>query len=393
MMKDPAASTEAATASTEGAAGPLARYRAAVADGTLRADPAQGAAVEKLQLLHTRLLRGADRRSILGRFSFIQRGEGETGALSGLYLYGGVGRGKSMLMDLFFSGAPVARKRRVHFHAFMQEIHQRLRFERARGASDPIAPLAAAIAKEARLLCFDELQVTDIADAMIVGRLFEIFFKEGVVIVATSNRHPRDLYKDGLQRERFLPFIKLIEEKLDVHELDSGADYRLDRLSGEEVYHSPLGPDAEAAMDAHWRRLTNGATGRPLRVMANGRLTGLPCYADGVGRGGFEMLCGQPLGPGDYLAIAETVNTLLIDDIPLLGRKRFDAAKRFVTLIDALYEGRVRLYCSAAAEPDDLYVDGDGAFEFQRTASRLWEMRSVDWAVTAVEQRAVTPQS
>ncbi|MEL6977925.1 MAG: cell division protein ZapE [Pseudomonadota bacterium] len=359
--------------------GPLARYRAMKAAGELRPDAAQRAALEKLQLFHLRLARGNKKRSVFGRFAFTPRGEGETGALSGLYLYGGVGRGKSMLMDLFFAEAPVAKKRRVHFHAFMQEIHAKLHQARQSGASDPLTPIAAAVAAEAELLCFDELQVTDIADAMIIGRLFEELFKRRVAMVATSNRHPRELYKDGLQRERFLPFIALIEETLDVHELDGGADHRLEGLRGQEVYHAPLGPEATAAMEAHWAALIGPATPEPLTLTVQGRAVVLDQFASGAARCDFKSLCGAPLGPGDYLAIAGAARTLLLDDIPLLGRERANEAKRFVTLIDALYEAKTQFICSAAAEPDDLYPEGDGAFEFQRTASRLWEMRSDEW--------------
>lgn len=360
------------------AGGPLARYRALVAAGEIRPDSAQRSAVEKLELLHQRLRRG-QKRSLLGRFIFTGRGDGESEGANGLYLFGGVGRGKSMLMDLFFADAPVEKKRRVHFHAFMQEIHRRLHDARAKQIADPLPPVASAVAAEARLLCFDELQVTDIADAMIIGRLFETLFEQGVVVVATSNRHPTDLYKNGLQRERFLPFIALIQDKLDVHELDGGEDYRLARLRGREVYHAPLGPEATAAMDAHWASLTAGAAVEPLRLNVQGRELLIEQFANGVARAGFADLCGAALGPADYLALAESVRTLLLDDVPLLGRERFDQAKRFVTLVDALYEAKTQLLCSAAAEPDDLYPSGDGSFEFQRTASRLWEMRSEDW--------------
>lgn len=363
---------------SQGAFGPIARYRAMIDAGVLTPDVGQRAVVEKLQLLHMRLSR-PEKRSVFGLFGFTARGEEETEARRGLYVFGGVGRGKSMLMDLFFDDAPVTLKRRVHFHAFMQEIQAGLHAARGRGASDPVAPIAQAVAAEARLLCFDEVQVTDIADAMIIGRLFEELFKHGVVVVATSNRHPTELYKDGLQRDRFLPFIKLLCETLDIHQIDAGADHRLERLRGRDVYFAPLGPSADAAMDAAWADVVDGALEAPLSLSVKGRDVRLPRLAAGAGRVDFADLCGRPLGPADYLAIAAAVRTLFLDDIPALSRARFDEAKRFVTLIDALYEARVQLVCSAAAEPDALYPSGDGAFEFERTASRLWEMRSADW--------------
>ena len=313
-------------------------------------------------------------------FVFSSRGDAEEGAQKGLYLYGGVGRGKSMLMDLFFETAPVERKRRAHFHAFMQEVHKGIDAARSGGAPDPIQPVAEKIAAEATLLCFDEMQVTDIADAMILGRLFDKLFDEGVVVVITSNRHPSDLYKDGLNRQLFLPFIDRLCGELDIHHLDGPTDFRLARLHGLEIYHSPLGPVADAAMDQAWDEVTEGATGAPLSLEVSGRQVTVPRYASGVGRAEFEELCGQPLGAADYMAITERVRTLFIDRIPRLSRANYDRAKRFVTLIDTLYEAKIHLVCSADAEPDNLYEEGEGAFEFERTASRLMEMRSADWA-------------
>jgi cell division protein ZapE len=360
--------------------GPVALYRQRVAEGSLDADPAQRHAVEKLQLLAMRLADynpSKPKRVGLGLFGW-GRDRLEEKPVPGLYLYGGVGRGKSMLMDLFFETAPVRPKRRVHFHAFMQEVHAGIAKARAGGTTDPVRPVADKVADSATLLCFDEMQISDITDAMLVGRLFERLFERGVVIVTTSNRAPDDLYKDGLNRNLFLPFIALIKERLEVHQLASATDHRLDRLQGAAVYHAPLGPEATAALDAAWERLARGP-GQPLTLTVQGRAVTLPAYRNGVARASFAELCGTPLGPADYLAIAEEIEVLILDGVPQLSRARNNEAKRFVTLIDALYEARVRLICSAAAEPDDLYVEGEGAFEFGRTASRLHEMRSADW--------------
>jgi cell division protein ZapE len=360
--------------------GPMALYRRRVAEGALDADPAQRLAVEKLQLLAMRLADynpAKPKRVGLGLFGWGRERIVEK-PVPGLYLYGGVGRGKSMLMDLFFETAPVAPKRRVHFHAFMQEVHRGIAAERAKGVSDPVRPVADAVADGATLLCFDEMQITDITDAMLVGRLFERLFERGVVVVTTSNRAPGELYKDGLNRQLFLPFIALIEERLEVHQLESAVDHRLDRLQGAPVYHTPLGPAATAALDAAWDRLARGP-GEPLTLTVHGRAVTLPAWRNGVGRASFAELCERPLGPADYLAIAEAVEVLILDGVPLLSPARNNEAKRFVTLIDALYEAKVRLIVSAAAEPEALYPEGEGSFEFARTASRLHEMRSAGW--------------
>ena len=362
----------------------MSLYRARVVEGALSADPAQRLAVEKLQLLSMRLADynpAKPKRVGLGRFGW-GRDRLEQKPVPGLYLYGGVGRGKSMLMDLFFETAPVSPKRRVHFHGFMQEIHAGIGRARARGVTDPVRPVADDVADAATLLCFDEMQITDITDAMLVGRLFERLFERGVVVVTTSNRAPDDLYSNGLNRNLFLPFIALIKERLEVHELASATDHRLDRLEGAPVYHTPLGPEATAALDAAWKRLASGP-GTPLALTVQGRQVTLPEHRNGVARAAFEDLCGKPLGPADYLAIAEALDVLLLDGIPILSRARNNEAKRFVTLVDALYEARVKLVCSAAAEPDALYPEGEGAFEFARTASRLHEMRATGWGARA----------
>ena len=304
----------------------------------------------------------------------------------GLYLWGGVGRGKSMVMDLFFEHAPVEQKQRVHFHAFMQEVHRRLhafreaqKAGRVGGEKDAVQALARVIVDKAWLLCFDEFHVTDIADAMILGRLFEAMFAAGAVVVATSNRHPKDLYKDGLQRERFLPFIDILMDRMAVMEVSAARDYRLERLKGMEAYLSPDDEAARQKLDEDFASLTVGATANPTTLIVNGREVHIAKTAEGVAFVDFDELCAKPLGPGDYLAIAGRFHTLMISGIPKLGPHNRNEAKRFVTLIDALYEAKVNLICTAAVPPIELYTEGDGAFEFERTVSRLMEMQSADY--------------
>lgn len=349
-------------------------YAAMVADGTLTPDPAQEAALPLFEDIRAHLVATKSRRKgILG--GLFHRPEEVP---QGLYLWGGVGRGKSMLMDLFIAHLPIDEKRRVHFHAFMQEVHAGMHKARAEGVQDALAPVAGAIARDLRVLALDEMQITDITDAMLVGRLFEMLFEAGVVVVTTSNRVPDDLYKDGLNRQLFLPFIDQIKERLVVHELISPNDYRQNRLSGAQVYFAPADKAARAAMDAIWADLSGGAA-EPLVLTVNKREVILPAYRGGVGRASFFDLCGKMLGPADYLAIAGALRVLVLDDIPTLSRSNFNEAKRFVTLIDALYEAHVRLVASAAAEPEFLYLEGEGSFEFERTASRLREMQDKDW--------------
>jgi cell division protein ZapE len=360
------------------APGPIARHRALVAEGRLTSDPAQALAAEKLQLLHGRLRGwspGRPKRVARGLFGFGRKAAKADSPLGGLYLYGGVGRGKSMLMDLFFDTAPVRRKRRVHFHAFMQEVQAGVDHARRDGVDDPIAGVADEVADGAALLCFDELQVTDIADAMILGRLFQALFARGVVVVATSNRAPDALYENGLNRALFLPFIALIKDRLDVHELGGDVDHRRRDGGGPERWRAPLDAAAERAMDEAWEALTGGAEPRPLSLRVHGRELRVPAFAEGVARAGFDELCARPLGPADHLALAEAADALILDRVPRLSRERPNEAKRFVTLIDALYEKGAALYASAEVEPEALFTEGEGAFEFARAASRLAELR------------------
>lgn len=348
-------------------------YQALVAQGELKADPAQQAALVEFD----RLTRDLSASTPPAKRSLFRRPPPQQ-AVRGLYVWGGVGRGKSMLMDLFAKHCPVA-VRRVHFHAFMQEIHEQMHAARATGVSDAIAPVAEAVAKPIKVLALDEMQITDITDAMIVGRLFEALFNAGVSVVTTSNRAPTDLYKNGLNRQLFLPFIEMLGKQLVIHHLTSPNDYRQHRLAGGKVYFTPHGPEAEAALAAIWRDLTSNQNPQPLDITVKGRKVRLPGFHGGVGRANFADLCATPLGPGDYLALADALRVLILENIPRLSRAKANEAKRFVTLIDALYEAKVRLICSAAAEPEHLYTQGDGSFEFERTASRLREMQSADW--------------
>jgi len=295
----------------------------------------------------------------------------------GLYIWGGVGTGKSFLMDLFAANVDVP-ARRVHFHAFMQEVQNALHVARAASEQDALNVVARNLSKGLRLLALDEMQIKDIADAMIVGRLFTLMREDGVVCVTTSNRPPDDLYKDGLNRQLFLPFIAYLKEHLIVHDMQSETDFRQNRMSGAQVYFTPLNSVSSQGVEELWRDLTGG---RDIRhsLQVKGRSLDIPRYHNGVGRLSFYDLCGKPLGPADYLTLAEALRVIVIDDIPQLGRHNFNEAKRFVTLIDALYESKTRLICSAAASPEMLYLEGEGVFEFERTASRLREMQSADW--------------
>ena len=350
---------------------PTEALEQAVRDGRLEADPGQAEAAARLTALSDDIAQWASRKKrLFGK---------PPAPPKGLYLWGGVGTGKSLLMHLFYKSAPLTARRRVHFHQFMLEIHARLNEERQSASRDPLPRVAKAVARQTRLLCFDEFQVTNVADAMILGRLFEGLFDHGVVIVATSNREPDELYKDGLNRQLFEPFIDLIKSRLDVFQLDSGRDYRLERLNAAPVYYTPLGETSNAQLDAAFDRLTMGAEPRSCSITVQSRELDVSREAAGVARFSFDELCGRALGAADYIALADAFHTIILQDVPELTPDRRDWAARFVTLIDALYESRTKLIMSAAAEPDDLYPAGDGSFEFQRTASRLMEMRSQDY--------------
>ena len=360
--------------------GVLAAYHALVAAGELRADGEQAAAAERLGQLQHRLEQPA-RRSVLARL----RGQTAKPA-RGIYLWGGVGRGKSMLMDLLFAQTAISRKRRVHFHAFMIEVHTRLREARQGETGDPIPPVAAALAADLDLLAFDEMVVNNSADAQIMSRLFTaLIVTHGLCVVTTSNRAPSQLYKDGLNREHFLPFIALIERELDVLPLNGPHDYRLERLGGIDSWHTPLGDAATAQVREAFFRLTDYSPEDSANVpsadlqLGGGRVLHVPKSLKGVAVFSFKRLCSEARGAADYLAVARAYHTVILVGIPAMGPDNRNEAARFVTLIDALYENKVKLFVTAAAEPDRLYTAGDGAFEFERTASRLSEMQSRDY--------------
>ena len=376
--------------------GPLYRYRALVAAGALESDPAQERAAERLQALEDGLARGQSFR-LLG---------GPPPAPKGVYIWGEVGRGKSLLMDIFFNNSAAKEKRRVHFHEFMAETHERIarfralsprRKKAARGVNpksvdDPLPPVAHEITSATRLLCLDEFQVRDIADAMVLGRLFEALFARRLVVVATSNRHPDELYQGGINRQLFLPFVDMLKDRLDVIELEAARDYRLARLAGAPVYYRPLGPDADEAMNEAWEQLICGATEREEKLLVQGRMLAVPRVARDAARFDFHDLCGKALGAPDYLAIARRFGTIFIDRIPRMSPEMRNEARRFINLIDAIYDTRTKLVCSADGEPADLYPAGDGAVDFERTASRLLEMRSADYLGAEREATAMAAQ-
>ena len=356
------------------------QYHALVAAGELRADSDQARAITALARVQIELEAVPPRGSTIWRF--LRR---KPEPARGLYLWGGVGRGKSMLMDLFFENVGINRKRRAHFHEFMLDIHARLKAERVQEKGDPIPPIVAALAEEARLLCFDEMVVNNMADAAIMSRLFSGLIAAGVTVLTTSNRHPDDLYKDGLNRQLFLPFIALVKESLDIVTLDGPTDYRRDRLGTAQIWLVPNGPAATAALSETFFRMTDYPPEDRAHVptlemdVGGGRMLHVPKALKGVAVFSFKRLCAQARGAADYLAIARRFHTVIMVGIPVLGPHNRNEAARFVTLIDALYEYRVKFLASADAEPDHLYPQGDGRFEFDRTVSRLMEMQSEDY--------------
>ena len=359
-----------------------AHYQALVASGAIEPDAAQAEAAEAFARLEQSLSnhRPSRKQGLLGRLLADKNGAPPRG----LYVHGEVGRGKTMLMDLFFHHSPVVHKRRAHFHEFMAEVHERIygfRQDIARGGiadGDVIALTAASIFDEAWLLCFDEFHVTDIADAMILGRLFSKLFKLGTVVVATSNVAPDDLYKDGLNRSLFLPFIAQISDHMDVLRLDARTDFRLEKLAGVKMWLVPANSDADVALDKAWAKMTGHAPCKPRGISIKGRILHVPCSADGVARFSFADICEKPLAASDYLRLAHDYHTIMIDRIPVMDYAERDAARRFIALIDTLYDNAVKLMASAAADPASLYVATEGveANEFKRTSSRLIEMSS-----------------
>jgi len=367
--------------------GPLSRYRALVSAGELEPDQAQLLAAEKLQLLTNRL-QAYEPPARTDFFSFFTRRRGEVP--KGLYIFGGVGRGKTMLMDLFYETVEFEGKRRIHFLEFMADVHERIGKVRKSSKGDPLPEVGREIAESSPLLCFDEFHVTDIADAMILGRLFEAIFSRDVVVVATSNSAPRELYKNGLNRQLFLPFIALLEDNMELLALEAEKDYRLEKLQGSPLYFSPSDDRAHGALRLAWKRLTGTEQGKPTCLLVKGRRVEIPESHGGAAYFTYRSIFEVPLGPNDYLAIAAAFHMVFIEGVPRLGPDKRNEARRIVTLIDALYDNRVRLIISADAEPHELYVEGDGAALFERTASRLMEMRS---AAYLSEDHGIPPTS
>ncbi|MEF2074092.1 cell division protein ZapE [Consotaella sp. CSK11QG-6] len=367
-----------------------------VVAGEIEADPAQRALAERLDRLDAELASrtSSSKKSALG-WLFGRRQP--PAVVKGIYIHGAVGRGKTMLMDMFFRSSSVGAKRRVHFHAFMAETHERIRAHRAlvkageAKSNDPIGPVSEGIASEAHLLCFDEFAVNDIADAMILSRLFSALFARGVVLVATSNVAPDDLYPNGLNRPLFLPFVAALKDHADIYHLQAATDYRLMGLASSDYYVTPLGAEAENHMDASWSKLLDGEKEAPASLSVKGRVVAVPRAGNGAARFGFSELLQRPLGAEDYLAIAARFHTVMIDGVPVMTQAERNEAKRFIILIDTLYDAGRRVVISAEAEAESLYKGHSGAevFEFDRTASRLFEMRSQDYLATVEDQGGV----
>lgn len=363
----------------------LARYEELVASGALERDPAQLAGLERLEALARALARKPSPPAAAGGLAARLRGwlgrHAPCAGPRGVYIHGLVGRGKTTLMDLFFAELPLAEKRRAHFHAFMAEVHERLAAARRSAAPDPLAHIAQEIARETRVLCFDEFAVTDIADATILARLFTRLLAEGVIVVATSNVEPRRLYEGGRNRDLFLPFIALLEERLDIMRLDARADFRLEKIALGETYFTPADAGARTALDDLFLRLTGVARGAPTKLRVACRNVIVPQAAGRIARFSFEDLCARPIGAADYMALAEAFDTIFVDDVPAMNFERRNEAKRFITLVDILYEKKTRLILSAETEAQDLYHApmGHEAQEFARAISRLIEMRSRDY--------------
>ena len=355
-------------------------YRKSIEDGLLVFDLEQEKIIQKLEsLLITVENQEKKKLKVLKNWFFFKtRKKNSRENINGIYLYGGVGTGKSMLINIFFEQLVVSKKRRVHFHEFMEEIHQGINKARQQGESDPILSVARTVAKDNIVLCLDEVQISDIADAMIVGRLFSQLFGMGVVLVTTSNRHPGDLYKNGLNRQIFIPFINLIMENLNVIRLNVAKDYRRDRLINQPLYFTPNISKNKLAFDRLWRSMVLDQP-KPLKLNLKGRIIVLPYFQNGVGKCNFKDLCEKPLGASDYLSLCQHLKVLFLDRIPILNGSKADAAKRFVILIDTLYEAKIKLICLAETTPENLYTTGLGAFEFERTVSRLYEMQSSEW--------------
>lgn len=382
--------------------GPLDRYRALLSSGDLRPDEDQARIATALESLHGALKHyrpgnGGGLGALFGRRAPL--------APKGIYIHGKVGRGKSLLMDMFFASATPDKKRRVHFNAFMMETHSRIHEwrmlspdERERRAEfvkdageDPIAPIAKRILDESWLLCFDEFQITDVADAMILGRLFERLFAAGAVVILTSNVAPERLYEGGLNRQLFLPFIALIRSRLDVLEIDGGQDYRLERMAGVKTYNAPLGPEADRAVDDAWSQLTDDDAGAPMALNVLGRPFVIGKAAKGVARLSFDSLCRDTRGAADYVVLARNFHTVLIDRIPRLGPEEANEARRFTLLIDTLYDEKTKLICSAAGPPQDILAIGESTAWFERTASRLVEMQSAEYLALKPGVHAAEP--